>query len=148
MLAFAYRLVPKIGPLRALRFEAPPTRVEALFVASFADAKERLRQALASVAAGGSGFRNTDFDTGRPTAHGEYPLADQTYADLLDRLSARGIAATPPALAANIEQFYAPALGNPPPKNTKEGKRWKKIRAELDGLAARDRAGAISVPYR
>jgi hypothetical protein len=133
---FLYRLVPKIGPLRALRFKAPPTRVEALFFASFADAKERLRQALASIAADRPTFRNTDFDTGRPTAHGEYSLADDTYADLLDRLAARSVSTIPPALAVNIEQFYAPVLLQPPPPGTKEGKRWKKTRSELDRLAA------------
>ena len=40
----------------------------------------------------GCSLPNTDFDTGQPTARGEYPLADATYDQLLDALAGRGFA--------------------------------------------------------
>ena len=43
--------------------------------------------ALDALGRGRLDLPNTDFDTGKPSAHGEYSLADETYAELLDRLT-------------------------------------------------------------
>jgi hypothetical protein len=53
-----------------------------------------------------------DLDTGRPSSAGEYRLADETYARLLGELVAPGKAGAPhaavdPALAADLERFFA-----------------------------------------
>jgi hypothetical protein len=50
-------------------------------------------------------LRNTDFDTGQPTRRGEYKLADETYADLLARLTSKKVA-VPDAMRADIMRFY------------------------------------------
>ena len=51
-------------------------------------------------AAAASICANTNFDTGKPSAHGEYTLADETYAELLDRLTGHRLAGVPEALRA------------------------------------------------
>ena len=52
---------------------------------------------------------NTDFDTGKPSVHGEYRLADETYAELLDRLADREVRGVRTELRENIAAYYATA---------------------------------------
>jgi hypothetical protein len=75
-LAVAYRLVPKIGPFRSLRFSVPTPETERLFLESFINTRERFRQSLDALRASRLRLPNTDFDTGKPTVRVEYPLAD------------------------------------------------------------------------
>ena len=100
-----------------------------------------------------------DLDTGRPAAAGEYKLADQTYAELLHDLvkgaavapisppSRPGFAATlmglglaqkpiDPAIAADIEHFFAKVLPRTGPPPTRKEAREEvalavKIKADL-----------------
>src|SRR5262249_7530892 len=76
-LGFLYRFLPKIGPLRPLSFKSPTPEVEKMFADSFHDAVARYQRALADVSDGRSALANTNFDTGKPAAHGEYELADE-----------------------------------------------------------------------
>ena len=75
---------------------------------------------------------NTNFDIGKPSAHGDYALADETYADLLNRLAERQFANVPPALRQNILAYYAAAPDKVSGK--KERKRIEKVRVQLAGL--------------
>jgi hypothetical protein len=134
-LAFLYRLVPKIGPLKKLEFRAPTPDAEALFVESLKDTRDRYRVALDALAAGRLNLPNTDFDTGKPTAHGEYTRADETYAELLHRHAERKFADVPDALRKDLVAFYAAAPNRALPK--KEQKRLAKIRGDLAALEAR-----------
>jgi hypothetical protein len=130
-LALLYRLLPKVGPLRPLKFEAPTKEAEALFLESFKDTRERYRAALDALGRGRLDLPNTDFDTGKPSAHGEYTLADDTYAELLNRLTDHRLATVPNALRQNINAFYAAAPNRM--SSRKERKRAAKIK---DALAA------------
>jgi len=127
-----YRLLPKIGPLRPLSFEAPTPESEALFLASFLDTRQRYRTALRAVGERRLSLTNTNFDTGKPSAHGDYALADETYAELLNRLSERQFADVPSALRQNIVAFYAAAPDRISSK--KERKRMEKVRRQLVAL--------------
>jgi len=132
IIGLIYRVLPKIGPLRPLSFKTPTPEAETLFVESFKDTKERYRNALAAAGRGRLDLANTDFDTGEPSAHGEYPLADDTYAELLDRLSKRNFSRVPVALARNVRAFYAAAPDRM--SSRKERKRAPKVREQLDAL--------------
>jgi len=132
-LAVLYKLLPKVGPLRALKFEAPTPAAEALFLESINDTRGRYRAGLASVGAGRLDLANTDFDTGKPSAHGEYPLADDTYAELLHRHGDRKFAGVTDTLRRNITAFYATAPQRA--ASRKEQKQLEKIREELAALA-------------
>ncbi len=129
-----YRLLPKIGPLRPLSFKTPTPEAEALFIGSFKDTSTRYRRALEALGRGRLDLANTDFDTGKPSTHGEYELADSTYAELLDRLSQRNFSDAPAALRRHIAAYYAAA-----PERTvtrKEQKRIEKVRKQLADMRA------------
>ena len=128
-LAFLYRLLPKIGPLKPLQFQAPTKEAEALFLESFTQTRERYHAALDTLGRGRLELPNTNFDTGKPSAHGEYTLADETYAELLDRLTGHRLATVPDDLRANINAFYAAAPNRMSDK--KERKRTAKIKQRL-----------------
>jgi len=108
-LGVIYHLVPKIGPFRSLGFSVPTLEAERLFLESFTSTREHFRQSLDALRAGRLRLPNTDFDTGRPTARGEYSLADVTYDELLDKLADREFADVSAALSANIVAYYGAA---------------------------------------
>ena len=129
-----YRLLPKIGPLRPLKFKAPTPEAEALFLESFKDTRQRYQTTLRAVGERRLNLANTNFDTGKPSAHGDYGLADETYAELLDRHAKRHFADVPPALRQNILAYYAAAPDKISGK--KELKRLKKVNSQLSTLKA------------
>lgn len=104
-LAFLFQLVPKIGPFKALAFKVPPPASEKLFLASLDDTIRRYRELLAAASENRLQLPNENFDTGRPAHFGEYRLADDAYAKLLERLDGAPANITQ-ALGANILSFY------------------------------------------
>lgn len=132
VLAFLYRLLPKIGPLKPLSFKAPTPAAEALFAESFKDTRARYATAIDEVSRGRLDLANTNFDVGRQTVHGDYQLADDTYAELVERLAKDKGATLPPALRADISRYYgADAKGTAKHVSRKEAKRAAKIRKLL-----------------
>jgi hypothetical protein len=121
-LAFVFRIMPKVGPFKALAFKVPPPEAEKLFVASFDATSRRYRAALAEVRSGRPQLINENFDLGRPTRLGEYGKADDAYAKLLEKLDGAGNVT--PELRANILAFY----GN------SNGPQSEKARTELTAL--------------
>jgi Zinc dependent phospholipase C len=132
-LGFVYRLLPKVGPLRPLSFKAPTPEAEKLFAESFKDARARYRSALDAVRDRRLSLDNTDFDTGKPSAYGEYSLADDTYFELLDRLAKKQFSGVPGALRANIAKYYA-SLDARTGQGRRERKRASRIREALEAL--------------
>jgi len=134
-LALVYNLVPKIGPFRSLSFSVPTPEAERLFLESFTATRERFRKSLDELRGGRLSLPNTDFDTGQPTARGEYPLADATYDELLDRLADRDFTGVQPALSANIIAYYGDA-GPLPGAMPDQQKRLTKTRSQVALLKA------------
>jgi Zinc dependent phospholipase C len=132
-LAVVYRIVPKVGPLKPLSFKTPTPEAQDLFTRSFKNAALRYRSALEKVQSGQVEFRNADFDTGRPAVHGEYPLADETYAELLHKLASRHFEATPPALRRDVLAFYGQRPA-PTSASKDEQKHWTEVEAHLTAL--------------
>jgi hypothetical protein len=116
-----FKVIPKFGPFRSLAFEPLSPEAEQLFVASFEQARDTYREALVGSAGGALSLQDADFDTGRPAVHGANPLADDTFAGLLERLEERRFADVPPALAAAINVHYAPA--GPATKDERKARR-------------------------
>ena len=75
---------------------------------------------------------NRDCDTGVETRAGEYVLADQTYAHLLNDLADNDFAHVPPELREDILAFYK----NPDAPNAtkRKAKDWKRVQIELQRL--------------
>ena len=134
-LGVLYRLLPKVGPLRPLSFKAPTLETEALFLESLKETREQYRSELGALSAGRLNLANTDFDTGKQTARGEYELADETYAEWLDRLAGKKFADVPDALRNHINRYYgAPdaAAG----ATRKQRRRADRIKRQLAALNA------------
>lgn len=133
MLGVIYRIVPKVGPLKPLSFKVPTPEAERLFVASFREATRQYRAALASISRGRLDLRNTNFDTGKPAGHGDYALADETYAELLERLTDDDFGSVPPLLRSDVLNFYGdrpiPSKGS-----KRDRKHWKEVDRALNLL--------------
>jgi len=110
-LAFLFRLVPKIGPFRAFSFKVPPAAAEKMFLASLDDTVLRYKKLLESADENRLELPNENFDTGRPTRMGDYHLADETYAKLLERFDGH-LNDVSDSMRANILMFYG-ASGSP-----------------------------------
>jgi zinc dependent phospholipase C len=136
LLAFFIRILPKVAPLSVLSFRVPTPATETLFMASFNQSLADYGRYTRDYARDPNAFDLVDdnFDTGTVTRPGEYPLADQTYAALLDRLAEDKFAQVSPELRKNILAYFAdPAAPLAVKKNKKE---WAKVTREVDELKA------------
>jgi hypothetical protein len=106
LLAFVIRIIPKVGPLKALSFRTPTPQAEKLFMESFNATIERYRALLASERTRRVQLPDVNLDVGKATAAGMYKIADKTYARLVDELSMHGFAGIPAELRQNILAFY------------------------------------------
>jgi hypothetical protein len=88
LLGWLYALVPKIGPLRPLAFKVPTPEAERLFVESVERSRQRFGRELDDLARRRLDLPDVDLDTANPSRPGEYPLADDTRADLVKKLRA------------------------------------------------------------
>ena len=133
-LGFLIRLIPKVGFLKALAFRLPTPQTEDLYIRSVNGTVAHYRRLLRQVGNGNLNFPNANCDTGRPTIPGEYKLADETYAQLLEALLKRGLEDVPPGLRSNILAFYA--SGKIPTKTRKERRAWRRTAVELAAFKA------------
>jgi hypothetical protein len=134
-IGFLLELIPKIGPFRSLSFKIPTPDAEKLFVASFSNALQDYVQLVNQQRnAGGTTLVNDNIDTGTVTGPGQYPLADQTYADLLDRLQKNNFASLSPELRATLLTYYSDL--NAPFATKKNKNDWAKVVRNVDQLKA------------
>ena len=105
ILAFFLRIIPKVGPLKALAFKMPTPQGETIFMKSFDDTLARARSLAPAVRAGTLHLPDLNFDTGQPTRQGDYRMADDAYIKLLDNYVDKQIQPSEP-MRANILAFY------------------------------------------
>ncbi len=144
-LGVLYRILPKVGPLKPLSFKAPTPEAAELFAKSFRDATAKFRTEVNDLKDRTFEVANANFDTGRPSRFGDYSLADETYGELLERLSDQKFKGTPVALTRNIVSFYGDGPG-PSVLDKKVRKRWAKVERALEELrGASNRSASSSV---
>jgi hypothetical protein len=132
ILAFFIRILPKIGPLKALSFQPPTPQTAALFERSFDRTLDEYRQLLADESAHKLVLEDRDFDTGKLTRPCEYRLADDTYSKLARQLAQKEPSAIDPTLLKNVLTFYRDLQL---PYATKKSPRdWEQTLAALDKL--------------
>jgi hypothetical protein len=134
LLAFFLRIVPKIGPFKAVDFKIPTKQTEDLYIASVDQTLDNYKQLLHEVGAKDLKLSDMDFDTGRPTEPGEYALADATYAQLLDKLAQHNFDQVTPELRSNILAFYGDP--NALPATKRKPAAWQKTQDEIQRLKA------------
>src|SRR5215470_13824368 len=106
-LAFLYKLIPKIGPLKILQFRTPTPETEHMFEASFNATLDRYRKLLTETREGNLQLPNDNFDVGENTGPGKYGLNDDAHAILLDKLAEAKFAGVNGELKAEFVHFYA-----------------------------------------
>jgi len=135
LIAFFFRIIPKVGPFRTLAFKVPTADAEKLFMASFNGSVTDYEKLLHEVhGTAPVELVNDNFDTGTVTKPGDYPLADKTYAQLLDRQAHDRFAATTPELRVTILQFYSDP--NAAITTKKDPAKWKQVLQQVDALKA------------
>jgi hypothetical protein len=136
IMAAFFRIVPRVGPFKALAFEKLTPETEKLYMAGFNVSIERYRDLLAGVGRGGFKLPNDNFDMGEGTMAGQYKLTDAAYAKLLHRLSGHYVE-LPQDLRSNILGFYRDLSL---PISTKGDKGdWAQLQEDLAYLGAVDR---------
>jgi hypothetical protein len=131
LLAFVFRILPRMGKSRDLRFEVPTPAAEKLFMASFNASLDRYRELLSELQADRLKLPNENFDVGEITGAGSYRLGDRAYAQLLGKLDGH-YADVPPELRLDILAFYGDLSA---PVSTKsDSVEWAKVIKELDQL--------------
>jgi hypothetical protein len=140
MLAYFLKIMPKVGPFKAVAFKIPSTQTEDIYVKSVNNTVENYQSLLKAQAVNDLKLSNTDCDTGRPTKPGEYRLADRTYAKLLDQLSDQNFQQISVALRDDLLNYYSDPSA--PIDTRKDKKAWKKTEEALAKLKATPVAGA------
>ncbi len=156
LLAGVLFVVPKFGPLAMVAVKGPTAAAEADYMHSVVSSTNVLRDRLAlftsaearralpaSVTSSAATLGpldprhplpNRDLDTGQVVKPGGYSLTDETYADLLRRLTRDPKLPIPPGIKSDIEAYYSDP--NAPIMTKQHPDEWKKVQADLKILAA------------
>jgi hypothetical protein len=130
--ALILRLVPKIGPFKALAFKPPPPDVEQMYMHSFNETLDHYRALLLAQQEGKLQLPNDNLDTGGITGPADYRLTDETYAKLLDKTNGKPIS---DALRLDILAYYADSGKEFATKRNPEA--WQKVLDQLSSLKAK-----------
>jgi hypothetical protein len=135
VLTFAFRLLPRAGPFRALSFKKLTPEDEKMYMASFNSTIARYRELLSEQSAGRLTLPNDNLDVGALTSAGEYRLQDDAYAQLLDKLQDH-YADVPQQTRSDILAFYGD-LSLPIETKNNNGD-WARLLKELARLQSVD----------
>jgi len=133
MLAGFFRIVPKVGPFKALAFKRLTPETEKLYMAGFNASIDRYRALLGGVSDGGLKLPNDNIDVGAVTKAGKYTLTDAAYAKLLHKLDGH-YTDMPQDLRSDILAFYGD-LSQPIATKT-DASDWARLQRELNRLEA------------
>jgi Zinc dependent phospholipase C len=133
MLAGFFRLVPKIGPFKALAFKRLTPETEKLYMAGFNASIDRYRALLGGVSDGRLDLPNDNIDVGAVTKAGDYTLTDAAYAKLLHKLDGH-YPDMPQDLRSDILAFYGDL--SLPIATKANAEDWARLQGELNHLEA------------
>ena len=129
--SWVIKVLPKIGPLRPLALVPPTPKAEEYFMESFNRTVEAYNGKLMQLQAKEQpGLKNLQLDTGKAVALGDYKLADETYAELLNRLSKKDFEHITGKLRSSVLDFYAKA----PKQQEVNPDEWEKTQEALSKL--------------
>ena len=117
LLAIFVFLVPKIGGASDLAIKIPNAETQEWYLRSVNHAVDVFGDTLHKELAPGDpavGLVNIDLDTGKPAKLGDYPLADQSYAQLLARITSKPGKPIPKELKQHLLDYYAQSATNSP----------------------------------
>ncbi len=133
VLAFIYKILPKIGPLRVLQFKTPTPETEHMFEASFNATLEQYGELLKEERETRKPeVTNDNFDLGAVSGPGRYQMSDTAHAKLLDELANQKFAGITPEIRAELLDFFS--ASDTPFMMKKDPKVWAKVQTELEEL--------------
>ena len=118
LLAILVFIVPKLGAGADLAIKIPTADTEERYLQSVNHTVDVFRdslQKLGSEPKWSIALTNIDLDTGDHIKRGDYPLADETYAKLLKRLTSRPDRTIPVDLQRNLLRYYGASRTAPVP---------------------------------
>ena len=127
--AFFLRVVPKVGPFSGLAFHPPTPAVEQLYMNSFNESLAHYRALLLAQQEQRLQLPNENLDTGAVTGAATYRLADETYANLLNKTSGKPVS---DALRRDLLSYYADL--EKPFATKRNSKGWHELIKELEAL--------------
>ena len=130
------RILPKIGPLKDLSLRIPDPATQKQFLDGMNTVVDRYHKELDVLKreppdSPSLTLSQVDLDTGKPTAPGEYSLADQTYARYLQAVAQHPEKPLPPAARADLLHYFERA--SPGTLKLKRAQ-WKSLPADLKAL--------------
>jgi hypothetical protein len=134
ILAFFFRIIPKLGPFKFVAFKAPTPETAKWFEDSFDRSLTVYRGLLTELGSGHLILANMNFDTGEPAQPAHYKLTDNTYAKLVKTLAARDTEPVNAKMRADILAFYANP--NLPFATKSDPKEWRKTMEAVGKLKA------------
>ena len=129
------RLVPKVGPFSGLAFHPPTPTVEQLYMSSFNKTLVHYRMLLLAQQQHQLQLPNDNLDTGAVTGAATYRLADETYANLLNKTSGKPVS---DALRQDLLSYYTDL--ERPFATKRNSKAWHELIKELDALKSMSQA--------
>ena len=155
VLAFFISILPKVGPLKSLQVKVPDSAQQGLYVKSVNATVDKYDRYLGTMLAQTSpvlaikgvpppDLPEIDLDTGKPASFGEYQLADETYAQLLNTLLHDPKTTMSPDVHQAFLDFYSDLKTNPtrPPWYVRKPKDWTLLQANLKLLGITTPAAA------
>jgi len=109
-LAFLVKILPKVGPLKNLKFVYPGVEGEKRFTQVFDTIIQKYAIASRQWDANTLTLNDINLDTGQPLSYGNYHLADDTYCKLVLNLQKEGFACLTPVLKEHLVKYFDGAL--------------------------------------
>lgn len=139
IMALLFRIIPKVGPFKAVAFKTPSTQTEDMYLKSLDAAIATYKREIVQAGQHDVHLADVNFDTGQPTQAGQYKRGDDSYAYLVGKLEGRHFDMVSSDLRENILGFYGNLQA---PLDTKRHKNdWAKLRMQLQELKQAPVAG-------
>ena len=135
ILTAVFRIMPRVGPLRAMSFKRLTPETEKMYMASFNSTIDRYRELLSEQSAGRLKLPNDNLDVGTFTTAGQYKLMDTAYSRLLHKLQGH-YTEVPQELRSDILAFYRDL--SVPISTKTDANDWAQVLNELGQLQAVD----------
>ncbi|QJD94607.1 zinc dependent phospholipase C family protein [Mucilaginibacter robiniae] len=104
---FIVSILPKIGPLKTLKFVYPGRDGEKRFMQTFDTIVVKYTAMLRQVDNNQYAVSDINLDTGHATTSGDYGLADETYSKLVLNLQKEGLQCMSAELQQNVLQYFS-----------------------------------------
>jgi hypothetical protein len=134
-------ILPKVGTLKLLAIKGPTPQTEDLYIKSMNRSIKSMRFVLTNYDHIERYIPNRDLDTGLVVKPGGYPLADKTYAELLDMITKTPDKVVPNQLKHDLLGYYADPQA--PIVTKKDPKKWAQVQENLKTLEGMKTIGEL-----